>query len=427
MTSNMSLAVNGGKPVRTKPFSSRYLGPSLYGSEEMALLREVVEKKLPFRDYGDGIPHMVNDFEALSREYFGVKYALATATGSGSLYCALAGLGVGPGDEVILPAFGWHTVFEAIALMGATPLFAEIDRSLNLDPEDVAQKITERTRAVITVHFQGASNNLGRLLEVVRPRGIHLLEDCAQACGASYKGRKLGAIGDVGCFSFQQNKIISTGDGGLLLTDDARIFERAVRFHDLGFVRKALKDQLPTEPQEMPFVSCQFRMNEFTGAVALAQLRKLDTRIIDITRAHYQALRRRVVAECRALKLRPVGDPEGDAGIAFYMDQETPEQAEWFRNALAAEGIPVGPSSNCLNLLETELVQKHLMTHPALPPFGKGWPGENVIYTPELCPKTRDIIPCLVCVAQSPHDTAEDIKDMADAIAKVWNARPGLS
>ena len=177
MNSNMPLAVNGGKPVRTKPFASRYLGTSLYGAEEMALLREVVENKLPFRDYGNGTPHMVNDFEALAREYFGVKYALATATGSGSFYCAMVGLGVGPGDEVIIPAFGWHTDFEAVALMGATPVFAEIDRSLNLDPHDVAQKITNRTKAVITIHFQGASNNLDRLLEVVRPRDIRILED----------------------------------------------------------------------------------------------------------------------------------------------------------------------------------------------------------------------------------------------------------
>jgi len=420
----LRLAVDGGEPVRSKPFGPRFYGTSVYGAEELELVREVIERKLPFREYGAGEPHMVKDFESAVREYFDVPYALATSTGSGSFYCATAGLGIGPGDEVIIPAFGWFTDFNAVALMGATPIFGEVDRSLNLDPEDVERKITDRTKAVITVHFQGASNDLDRLLEVTRPRGIKVIEDCAQSCGASFKGRKLGTIGDVGCFSFQQNKIMSTGDGGMMVTGDGRVFERAARYHDLGTLRGSLGAQLGGEPQESPFVGSQFRMNELTGAVGLAQLRKLDEQILRVTRGHHKYVRERVQAECEGLKLRAVGDAEGDAGIAFYMDLETAEQARWFMRALEAEGIPAGPASGCTNLLETALVQKKLMHHPGMPPFGKGWGGEHIEYRPEMCPKTLEIVPCMVCVALAPTDSADDVKDIADAIVKVWNNRP---
>ena len=206
------LAINGGTPVRTRPWPTSYYGASVLGEEELALLGEVIAARSPFRAYGDGTPHMVDDFESEACAYFGTRYALATATGSGSFYCAMAGLGIGPGDEVIIPCFSWYTNFEAPVMLGATPVFADIDRSLNLDPEDFARKITPRTKAVMNIYFQGGTNNVGRILEIARRHGIKVLEDCAQACGTTYQGKPVGSLGDVGCFSLQQNKIISTGD-----------------------------------------------------------------------------------------------------------------------------------------------------------------------------------------------------------------------
>lgn len=419
------LAIDGGKPVRAQPLPNPYLGTSVLGKEELELLAEVVEKRLPFRAYGDGTPHMVDDFEKLARQYFGRPYALATATGSGAFYCAMAGLGVGPGDEVIIPAFGWFTDFEAPVLLGATPVFADIDRSLNMDPADLERKITPATKAVIVIHFQGATNDLDRILEIARQHQVKVVEDCAQACGATYKGRKLGALGDVSGFSFQQNKIISTGDGGLLLASDPKVFERAVRFHDLGFVRPALQAQLKDKLcKEQVFAGCQFRMNEFTGAVALAQLRKLEGAILDLTRRHFKRLRTQVAAACPDMKFRQTGDNDGDAGIAFYMDLETPERAKWFAMALAAEGIRLGPSSGCCNLLQEELIQSKRMAHPSLPPFGPGYAGEKITYTPDLCPNMERILAAMVCVALAPRYTEADVEDIAHAIIKVWRQRP---
>jgi 8-amino-3,8-dideoxy-alpha-D-manno-octulosonate transaminase len=394
------------------------------GEEELALLTEVVAARSPFRAYGEGTPHMVDDFEREACAYFGTRYALATATGSGSFYCAMAGLGVGPGDEVIIPSFGWYTAFEAPVMLGATPVFADIDRTLNLDPDDVARKITPRTKAVINIYFQGSTNDVSRILEVAHASGVRVVEDCAQACGTRYQGRPVGSLGDIGCFSLQQNKIISTGDGGFLLTDDPLVFERAGRFHDLGFLRPALTRQLDGKEGVESFCGGQWRMNEFTGAVALGQLRKLDTRVLDATRRHWRRIREQIAATCPELRFRQSGDPEGDAGIVLGLNLETPERAQWMARAVSAEGVRIGPASACKNLLRDPLVLQRRMAHPALPPFGPGCPGEHVRYTPELCPNTDAIVASALMVAISPLLTDADVDDIAGAVIKAWQGRP---
>lgn len=414
------LAMDGGTPVRTTPLPSTYMGASVMGEEEMELLREVVEKGLPFRAYGDGSPHMVNDFEKEARKYFGVKYALGTSTGSGSFYSVMAGIGAGPGDEVIIPSFGWYTDFEAVAVSGALPVFADIDKSLCMGPDDLERKITKQTKAVMVVYFQGGTNNVDRIAEIAKKHNIKFIEDCAQAFGVTYKGRKVGSIGDAGVFSLQINKIVTTGDGGLLITNDARIFERSVRYHDLGFVRPAMLEQLGGKTQEEPFCGLQFRMNEMSGAVALAQLRKLDSLILEKTRRNYKYLKNKVLSECKGMKLRISGDSDGDAGTTFYMDFDTPERGSWFSKAISAEGIRVGPPSGCMNLMRNPMVKAKRMAHPALPPFGPGWPGEKVVYDPDTCPNTDRILASMVGVFIGPKFEQKDIDDIADAIIKAW-------
>jgi 8-amino-3,8-dideoxy-alpha-D-manno-octulosonate transaminase len=418
------LAIDGGTPLRAGPWPAPYYGASVLGDEELALLTEVIAARSPFRAYGEGTPHMVDDFEREACAYFGTRYGLATATGSGSFYCAMAGLGIGPGDEVIIPSFGWYTAFEAPVMLGATPVFADIDRTLNMDPDDFARKITPRTKAVINIYFQGGTNDVSRMLEVARAHGVKVVEDCAQACGTRYQGRPVGSLGDIGCFSLQQNKIISTGDGGLLLTGDPLIFERAARFHDLGFLRPTLTRQLGGKEEVPSFCGGQWRMNEFTGAVALAQLRGLDSRVLDSTRRHFRRIREQIAAECAGLRFRQSGDPAGDAGIVLGLDLETPERAEWMARATAAEGIRIGPASGCKNLLRDPMVQERRMAHPALPPFGPGCPGEHVRYTPDLCPNTDSVATSALMVPLSPLLTDADADDIARAVIKVWLARP---
>jgi len=420
LTAQERLAIDGGEPVRRKPFPKPGWGAAVVGDDEMALVTEVIRSRSLFRDYGETPPHMVNDLEREAAGYLGVKHALAVTSGSAALYCAMAGLGLGPGDEVIMPALIWRSDFQAPLAVGATPVLAEIDRSLSLDPADVARKITPRTKAILVVHFQGGVGDMDGLLRVAAERGVAVVEDCAQSFGATWRGRKIGSLGDVGCFSFQHNKVLTTGDGGLLTARDPVVFERAVRYHDLGLFRSSLKAQAGGEERVPAFSGLQFRMNELTGAVGLAQLRGIERRVLEVTRRHFQRLRAGVLRECPGLKLRACQDPAGDAGIAFFMDLEEPARAERFSKALAAEGLQLGATTRACNVLAESWSLERRQVHPALPPFGPGCPGEDVVYRRDQCPATDAVIASFVCVPITPRHTDEDADDILKAIVKVW-------
>lgn len=415
------LAIEGGMPVRIHPFPPTCWGASVIGEEEMALVTEVVRSRCLFRDYGDGTPHMVNDLEREVCDYLGVSRVLAVTSGSASLYCAMAGLGLGPGDEVIMPALIWRSDFQAPIALGVTPVLAEIDRSLSLDPVDLERRITPRTKAIIVVHFMGGVGDMDAILAVADAHGIPVVEDCAQSFGASYRGRKVGSLGDVGCFSLQHNKVLTTGEGGLITARDPVVFERAARYHDLGLFRSALKVQVGDVERVPDFSGMQFRMNELTGAVGLAQLRNLDRRVLNVTRQHFRCLKERLRADCPGLKFRVSQDESGDAGIAFYMDLEQADRAQRFSDALRAEGLQLGATTRACNMLAADWVLERRQVHPNLPPFGAGCPGESVRYRSDECPRTDEIIASFVCVPITPMHTDEDLEDIRRAIVKVWD------
>ncbi|NCO36557.1 MAG: hypothetical protein AUJ92_03965 [Armatimonadetes bacterium CG2_30_59_28] len=419
------LALDGETPVRSRPFPYPQCGAGVIGDEEMSLVTEVVRSRCLFRDYGDGTPHMVNDLEREACAYLGMQHALAVTSGSAALCCAMAGLG--PGDEVIMPALIWRSDFQAPLAVGATPVFAEIDRSLSLDPMDLARRITSRTKAIIAVHFMGGVGDMDAILSLAGERGIPVIEDCAQSFGASYRGRKVGSLGDVGCFSVQHNKVVTTGEGGLLTARDSVVFERAARYHDLGLFRSALKAQVGGVERVPDFSGLQFRMNELTGAVALAQLRNLDRRVLDVTRRHFRWLGERLREECPGLKFRMSQDEAGDAGIAFYMDFENATQAQWLAEALTAEGLQLGATTRACNMLNQDWVLERRQVNPDLSPLGPGCPGESVQYQRDACPRTDDIIASFVCVPITPRHADEDMEDIRDAIAKVWRHREEIA
>src|SRR5689334_6881446 len=230
------LARDGGTPVREKPLVNRFYGPLYYDEKERNELMDVVETGRPFRWYGPGsqLPMKVATFEREFAARMQRRYALAVSSGTAALQTAVAALGIGPGDEVILPAWTWYSCYNAIVLAGALPVFAEIDKSLTIDPEDIEHRITPQTKAIMVVHTEGCPGDMDRVLPIARKHGIKVLEDCAQSLGASYKGKPLGSLGDFAIYSFQFCKTITSGEGGAVGTDDPVLFERACRFHDLG-------------------------------------------------------------------------------------------------------------------------------------------------------------------------------------------------
>jgi len=305
------------------------------------------------------------------RRRTGAPHALAVSSGSAALNCAIAALDLKPGDEIILPAFSWYSCYNAILHFGLTPVFAEIDATLNLDPADLARRITPRTKAVIVVHYQGGPARIAELLRVTRKHGLRMIEDCAQALGTTFDGRPVGTMGDIGIYSFQANKIISSGEGGALLCPDQVHFERAVRYHDLGIIRPVFQKQTRGATLTAPFPGNQYRMSEITSTVALVQLSRLPW-MLRRCRQHTQRLRAALVRECEKLSFRPTGDATGDAQITLFLDWQEPARAEAAATMLMADGIQVGPSSGMTNLLEADYVQSRSSIHglrtPAWPP-----------------------------------------------------------
>jgi dTDP-4-amino-4,6-dideoxygalactose transaminase len=415
----MKLAFHGGTPVRKKPFPSKMLGAALIGEEELAELREVVAEKSPFRHYGIGNPHKVKDFEDEARRMLGSKYVLAVSSGSAALFCAVAALKIGVGDEVVMPAHGWYSDYNCVVCAGALPVFAEIDDTFCLDPKDFEKKITERTKAVIVIHYQGGPADMDEIVSIAESRNIKVIEDCAQALGGQYRQKMLGTLGDIGISSFQASKMITCGAGGLVYTDCEEYFVRAVRYHDLGFVRPVFEDRLVDKSLAEPdrsFPGYQFRMNDLQGAFLLAQIRKLPV-ILEKCRKHHRRLKE-ALKNSSHFSLRPVD--KGDCGITLFLKFATAGEASAFTEALAAEGIPVGPSSGCTNLMDQYPIKSKKMIQKNIPPFGKGYNGEKVVYDSNIhCPNTNKIIARYISIPIGPLYSDEEVEDIIKATRKV--------
>jgi dTDP-4-amino-4,6-dideoxygalactose transaminase len=250
------------------------------GEEEKKELLDVVESGYLFR-YGSAddpaFKAKVYQLEQEVAKLVEVPYAVAVNSGTTALLVALSGLGVGPGDEVIVPGYTFIASMPSIIYARAVPILAEVDRTLNLDPADVRHKITPRTKAIMAVHMLGNPARLDELKAIADEHRLLLIEDCAQAFGACYKGRPVGSIGDAGTYSFNIFKTKTAGDGGMVMTRDETACRRFFGFHDQGHspLRTAVEVGL------RPFVGLDFRMTELTAAVLLARAINISIGVAD--------------------------------------------------------------------------------------------------------------------------------------------------
>ena len=412
------LAGEGGRPVRETPLRGDHWGPLYYDDAERRQVVEVVDTGVPFRFSGRGgvNPVKVATFEREFAAKMGTRYALAVSSGTGALECAVAALGIGPGDEVILPAWTWHSTFTAVVRAGALPVFAEIDESFNIDPADIESRITPQTKAIIAVHLQGNSADMDPILAIARRHRVRVLEDCAQAVGASYKGRRLGSLGDIGIYSHQESKTITSGEGGAVVTSDPELFERAARFHDVGNLSAPHREMLG-QSGLAPFVGTNFRMSEFTGGVILAQLRKLDA-IIAAARANanlvYEGLR--AVPGLR-FRLRP--DPAGDLASPVFIRFETKVQRDRFMDLMKAENVPAAPPGGSVILPIQPYIENKVAAHPAWPTWNTPR-GRAIRYGSACCPRTIDTLSRFAGIAVGPKYTGRDVDDIVAAVRRVY-------
>lgn len=408
------LAIDGGAAVRSTPLRSRPYGPQFYDDVEKKELIEVLESKYPFRWWGGD--SKVLQFERAYAAHIGAKHALAVTSGTTALYTAMAALEIGPGDEVILPAWTWYADFDAVVLCGALPVFAEIDESLAIDPDDIEARITPRTKAIVPSHLQGGVADMDRIMAVARKHKLRVVEDCAQCAGGRYKGKYVGTIGDIGINSFQLSKTITSGEGGAVVTNDTTLFERALRFHDVGSLRPPYTQQLHNGLLAA-FAACNFRMNEFTGAVLKGQLQKLET-ICAALRKNSRTIREGI-ADLPELKLRKSADPEGDLGVAVFLDLGTRKRRDRFLRAMAAEGVPATAPSGSVVLPADPRIANKQTIHPEWPSFNTPH-GKAIRYGAESCPRTIDILGRTGGVIVDPKYTESDLQDIVRAIRKVY-------
>ena len=410
------LAIDGGTPVRKHGLGTGPYGPQFYDDVEKKELLEALASRSPFRWHGPDSKSL--QFEKAYAAHIGVKHAIGVTSGTTALYTAMAALEIGPGDEVILPAWTWYADYDAIVLCGALPVFVEIDDSFAMDPTLLEAKITPRTKAIVPSHLQGGVADMDAILAIARKHKIRVLEDCAQCCGGRYKGKFVGSIGDMGINSFQLSKTITAGEGGAVTTNDPKLFERAIRFHDVSSLRPPYREEFKGGLLA-GFTSCNFRMNEFTGAVLKAQVQKLDT-ICKALRANSRRVREGI-ADLPGIKLRKSADVDGDLGCLVFIDWGTRQRRDQFLKAIRAEGIRASGPGGSVILPAADRIANKATIHPDWPTFNTPQ-GKAIRYGAESCPRTIDIIGRFGGVAMGPRYEDSDLKDIIRAIRKVYMA-----
>ncbi|MBR3942647.1 MAG: DegT/DnrJ/EryC1/StrS family aminotransferase [Clostridia bacterium] len=373
------------------------------GQEEIDAVARVINAKQLFKVNNGELQETAN-CEKEMREKFKTDHAVLMTSGMAALTSALIGMGIGPGDEVIIPAYTYIATAIAVVGAGAMPIVAEVDETLMMDPIDVENKINERTKAIIPVHMQGLPCNMGALMDVAKKHNLKVLEDACQCAGGSFNGKKVGTIGDAGAFSFNCFKIISAGEGGALLTDSKEIFEKALIYHDSSAVAY-FGDQMQGFSEE-PFCGSEFRTNEITAAILREQLKRLDGIIADL-RKNKQMLKELLSDK---FDFAPVNDEKGDCGIVLLLRFKTAEETKVFAEK-AKLSIPANMGKHVYNDWAA-IKNRKGAAHPLMDPF-KMEVNKNFYYSEDMCPKSLDYLSRTAIIPINPDWTEAEIKQLA--------------
>lgn len=433
---SQKLAIEGG----SKAVSSLSKLPSKLGKEELFSLidlwvlpektkgriKKILDKEKNiegphlFRYYNPR-PSRVKAAEELFAKFIGTKYCLAVNSCTSALVASYRALGIGMGDEVIVPAYTFFATAATVAACNAIPVIVDVDDSLTMDPEDVKKKITPRTKAIVPVHMRGVPAQMDAIMDIAQAKGIPVVEDVAQSAGGSFKGKKLGSIGTMGCFSFDYYKILNCGEGGFITTDDQWLYTRAQSWHDTAACWRP--DRFASERKEGElFCGENYRMSELQGAVAVAQIKK-GNRLI----AGYRKAKKRILSNIelpKSVLLQRQSDPEGEAAICIIMFLPNIEATKWALKAMQAEGVPAG------GIYDSKIKDWHIYTYwehiinrKSVSKDGLPWSGapeaELCKYTRESCPRTLDYLSRAIMVDVNAFYTADDCKQIAAGINKV--------
>ena len=417
------LAVDGGKPVRPEPLRGGFHGSAEIDQREIDAVLNVLEKKRLFRFLATGTEESeAAKVETWYRERLESEHCLAVSSGTASLVSAMFGIDAGPGDEVIIPAYTYVATAAAVIASGAVPVIAEVDASLNMDPVDLESKITPHTKAVVPVHMRGIPSRMDEIMAVAKAHDLIVVEDVAQSNGGSYKGRPLGTIGDAGCFSFQQYKIITSGEGGLVATDDETIYDRCRMQHDCA---ARFWEGLEGRSYDYVISGENYRFSELAAAMVWAQRERLDEII-----GHCRAVKGHIVeglSDIGGIEMQDVPDPQGECGITYTFFLPEPEVAKRFSAALTAENI------RCGTIHDNSIPDRHIYSNwpflmsglaedrraPWKSPFYK---GDIDGYSRDQCPQSLGYLGRAIMVFIDQFFTLDDADSVVEGIRKVAGA-----
>jgi len=413
------LAIDGGTPVRKELLKAGFHGSSEIDESEIEAVTAVLREKTLFRFLAEPRSR-ARWIEQWYCDRLGRQHALAVSSGTAALVAALMGIDVGPGDEVIIPAYTFVATAAAVIAVGAVPVIAEVDASLNLDPADFERKITPHTRAVIPVHMRGVPARMDEIMQVARRHGLRVVEDAAQSNGGSYHGRPLGTFGDAGCFSFQQYKVITSGEGGIIVTDDQLIYDRARMQHDaaMRFWEGSQGEAL----YKYVISGENYRLSETSAALVWAQRERLAPIL-----AQCRAVKARAVAGLAGIAgitLQDVPDPEGDCGITLTFFAPTAEQAKRMSAALVAENIACG------TVHDSTIPDRHIYSHWPFMMSGLAedrrapwrdprYKGQVSGYTRDQCPQSLEWLSRAVMIMIDQYFCLDDADLIVQAVQKV--------
>ena len=384
------------------------------GKEEIDAVAKVIETK-DFFNINNSL-HEAENAEEDIKKIFDVKHAIMMTSGHGALVSALIAMGVGPGDEVIVPAYTYIATAMAVVAAGAMPVIAEADETLTICPKDIEKKITKHTKAIMPVHIQGFPCNMDAIMEIAKKHNLLVLEDACQADGGTFHGKRLGTIGNAGALSFNFYKIVSAGEGGALLTNDKNIFDRALIYHDSSAVAY-FGDQL-SDVDSMLFCGNEYRANEILSAIMREQFKRMDGILADL-RANKKYISDAIADICEIV---PSNDIEGDCGTTLPIRFESYEKACAFANAEGINGTVPYDTGKHVYKNWTPIMTKTGALNPLMDPF-KMEANKDIVpdYRDDMCPKTLDLLSKTAYISINPDWTKEELDAMVETIKKALN------
>ena len=398
------LAINGGTPIRTEPFPSR----KPFGKEEEDLLLEALRSQNLFGKSGTFVPR----FEKAFAKFYGVKYAQSCTSGTAAIHLAVGAVNPNPGDEIITAPITDPGSVMPILFQNAIPTFADVDPlTMNMTPESIEKKITDRTRAIILVHLFGRSCNTDEVAEISKAHGMVLIEDCSQCHATVYRDRYVGATGDISCYSLQQSKHMTTGDGGMAITNDEETYLRLKLFADKGWDYKYMGER------DHAFLAPNYRMTEMQGAVGVAQLKKV--RDVTLRRIALGRHLTDLITDAPGVTVLPI---QNDREVTWwnYVFHVTGHDPDIFCEAVKAEGVSVSAHyiGDPIFMRGGFLTKKNTYGSSGFP-FTRDVASREYVYDHDTTPDAVKALSTVCVMGIHEHMAEEDIRDMGAAIQKV--------